>query len=403
MKGKDKTKTELINEMVKLSQKIAKLERAEFKFTKAREAFNKNEKSFRLLYEEAPLPYQSLDRDGNIIEINKAWIDELGYSREEVIGKWFGDFLPPGYHGEFKKNYKRFKAAGEIFGVEVELVKKDRSSIYVIYDGKVAYDEKGNFKRSHCIFRNITEQRRFEEEKEKLQAQLIQSEKMAGIGNLARGIAHEFNNLIQIMSGHAEYAKKSKKPENMEGALDTIISASERITKIVKDIIIFSKSEAPRKEQCEITEVIESALSITKDDLKKSNLVVVKKYKKTPRIAINRMEILQVFLNMITNARDAMLPKGGRLEIVVKQVKDEIEVSFTDTGIGIDKKHLSKVFEPFYTTKGALGGNEKIQGAGLGLSVSYGIVKRHRGMIEVESKVNKGTTFTVKLPVQGGK
>ena len=115
------------------------------------------------------------------------------------------------------------------------------------------------------------------------------------------------------------------------------------------------------------------------------------------------MEILQVFLNMITNARDAMLPKGGRLEIVVKQVKDEIEVSFTDTGIGIDKKHLSKVFEPFYTTKGALGGNEKIQGAGLGLSVSYGIVKRHGGMIEVESKVGKGTTFIVKLPVKGGK
>lgn len=246
-----------------------------------------------------------------------------------------------------------------------------------------------------------TKLERAKEEKERIQAQLIQSEKMAGVCTLADGIAHEFNNLLQIISGHVQFAQKSKHPEDIEEAFNIILKTSDRAAKIVKDLVTFSRQDASEKELCDITELIESVLSLTEDQLKKHNIEVMRKYGGIPQIEVNKAEMQQVFLDMVTNARDAMLPKGGKLEISVKRVKENAELSFTDTGKGIEEKDLRRVFEPFFTTKGAAGGDNKLQGIGLGLSVSYGIVKRHGGTIEVESEKGKGTTFTVKLPVNG--
>ncbi len=250
-------------------------------------------------------------------------------------------------------------------------------------------------------YQDITERKRAEEEKEKLQAQLIQSEKIAGIGTLTSGIAHEFNNLLQIMTGHAEFARRTKKPEDMEEALEIVENTSERVSRIIKDLLTFSRRKPLDRERCNIAELVELVLSMIEEQLKKHNIKVVKEYRKTPSVEVNEGELQQVFLNMITNARDAMTDKGGKLEIKVKKVNDNAEVSFTDTGIGIEEENLGRVFEPFYTTKGAVGEDTRTQGIGLGLSVSYGIVERHGGTIEIASEVGRGTTFTVKLPVKG--
>ena len=153
----------------------------------------------------------------------------------------------------------------------------------------------------------------------------------------------------------------------------------------------------------DIAELIKSVLSLTEEQSKKNNIRAAIKYRRVPKIEVNTGEIQQVFLNIVMNARDAMSPKGGKLEIGIKKVKDNVEISFTDTGIGIEEENLSRVFEPFYTTKGAVGGDTRIQGIGLGLSVSYGIVERHGGTIEVESEVGRGTTFTIRLPVKAEK
>ncbi|MCK4802035.1 PAS domain S-box protein, partial [bacterium] len=233
---------------------------------------------------------------------------------------------------------------------------------------------------------DITERKKMEEEKEKLQAQLVQSAKMAAVGTLASGITHGFSNLLQIMVGHVAFAQRTKKREDMKHALNIILDTSDRAAKIIKDLLTFSKPELSEKELCDITEAIESVLSLAEEQLKKHNIKVVRKYERTPAIEVNKTEMQQVFLVIVINARDAMLPKGGKLEICVKQVKENIEVRFSDTGKGIEKENLSKVFEPFYTTKGTLGGST-VPGIGLGLSVSYGIIQRHRGTIEVNSQV----------------
>lgn len=127
------------------------------------EVFKESEKRYKLLYERAPLGYQSLDSNGHFLEVNQAWLDTLGYTREEVIGKSFGDFLHPDWKDHFKENFPRFKAVGEVLGVEFEMVKKDGSTILVAFNGKIGRDENGEFKQTHCILHDVTSQRRSEE------------------------------------------------------------------------------------------------------------------------------------------------------------------------------------------------------------------------------------------------
>jgi PAS domain S-box-containing protein len=131
---------------------------------KAQEKVRESEARFKLMYEKAPLPYQSLDQNGNFADVNQTWLDALGYRRDEVIGRNFGEFLHPDWVDHFKLNFPRFKAVGEILGVEFEMMKKDGSWILVSFNGRISRDESGAFNRTHCIFQDITERRRIEEE-----------------------------------------------------------------------------------------------------------------------------------------------------------------------------------------------------------------------------------------------
>jgi len=123
---------------------------------------DKTKRNFRLFFDESPIPYQSLDENGNFLDVNPAWCDSLGYSREEVIGKNFAEFLTPGYAEHFKDNFKRFKVAGEIRGVEFQMKCKDGTLIQVSYDGNIGYDESGKFKQTYCMFQDITERKKIE-------------------------------------------------------------------------------------------------------------------------------------------------------------------------------------------------------------------------------------------------
>ena len=358
-----------------------------------------SEERYRNLVEMMSDVIYSLDKEGKITSVNKAIKTMFGFEPEEVIGRNFTEFAIKEAVEKAREDFKQIREGKSITSETTMIDKKGKlhnvesSSTPMIKDGKVV--------GSQGIVRDITDRKQMEKERERLQAQLVQSEKMAGIGTLTSGIAHEFNNLLQIVRGHTEFAQRTKRAKDMEEALDIVLNSSDKAVRIIRDLLAFSREEAPEKELCDITEQIEAVLSLIKEQLEKRNIEVVKKYRKIPKIEANKGEIQQVFLNMVTNARDSMLPKGGKLEIRVKQVKGNVEVSFTDKGEGIEKENLGKVFEPFYTTKGAVGGDNKIQGVGLGLSVSYGIVKRHGGTIEVDSEAGKGTTFTIKLPLKG--
>ncbi|HEY3346047.1 MAG TPA: response regulator, partial [Nitrospirota bacterium] len=121
-----------------------------------------SEQRFRILYERVPVGYQSLDENGCFIEVNQAWLDILGYTRDQVIGRWFGDFMPPASAEMVKINFPRFKAAGEVHGVEFDMVRSDGAIIHAVFEGRIGYDEKGNFKQTHCVLSDITGRKNYE-------------------------------------------------------------------------------------------------------------------------------------------------------------------------------------------------------------------------------------------------
>ena len=242
------------------------------------------------------------------------------------------------------------------------------------------------------------------------QSQLIQVEKMAAVGQLAAGVAHELNNPLGGILGYSQFAleKINQKPLCQFSAEDNnsflqYLTDIEKQTKKCRTIIqsLLKFSRASHREEFElinINQVLKETFVFTQHQIVKNKVNLVQELTEPlPQIAGNPSQLQQVFTNLILNAVQAMT-EGGTLRVKSKMRKDspEIEVSFADTGIGIAEENLNKIFEPFFTTK-------KVgEGTGLGLSVSYGLIKDHGGEIQVESQKNQGTTFIMILPIHPG-
>jgi signal transduction histidine kinase/FixJ family two-component response regulator len=231
-------------------------------------------------------------------------------------------------------------------------------------------------------------------ELEEAQAQLVQSEKLASIGQLAAGVAHELNNPISVMLGFAQaILRKLPQDDPLRKPLSTIEREGLRCKGIIQNLLDFARRSRPSLQPVDINQVLEASCVLIEHQMSLDNIVVTKGYAPNlPQVLADPNQLQQVFVNIIQNAYQAM-PEGGTLRLVTRALGDEVQIIFSDTGVGIPPENLKRIFDPFFTTK------EVGQGTGLGLSVSYGIVEQHGGTIEVESKVGAGTTFIVKLPI----
>ena len=234
-------------------------------------------------------------------------------------------------------------------------------------------------------------------EEQRLQEQLIQSEKLAGVGVLASGVAHEINNPLSGVIGMAEVAMEEENLPEIKGYLKDILNCGMRISEIVKGLRTYSRI-AKQEEQglVDINEVLEESLKMVRLATKTTSIEVVKNFQSVDKIEANAGEVQQVFTNLITNAFQAMDGKGGILTLSTRSLKDSVEIKVTDNGLGIPQKYINKIFDPFFTTK-------KIgEGTGLGLNIVYRIVTKYEGTLDVESKEEIGTTFTIKFPIRRG-
>jgi signal transduction histidine kinase len=231
------------------------------------------------------------------------------------------------------------------------------------------------------------------------QAELITSSRLASIGTLAAGVAHEFNNLLAGMHGYAELAQGGTQPDKDE-ALEIIRRTCLRGVQITRSLLTFARQGDGQREMARIDEIADSALQLISRDLAKHNVTVVRDYRARTVIWADAGQIIQVVLNLLTNARDAMQP-GGTITITIHDRDNWIELAVADTGSGIPAAIRDRIFEPFVTTKGPLGGST-VAGNGLGLSVSYGIVRDHGGQLLVESAEGQGSCFTLCLPHSQG-
>ncbi len=235
------------------------------------------------------------------------------------------------------------------------------------------------------------------EELKKIQAQLMKSEKLASLGRLASGVAHEINSpLTGILTFSHLLMRKLKDNPELQKELELIVRETTRVSTIVRGLLDFARERKPQKRPCYLNELITHTLSLVERQAAFQNIKIAKNLdQQLPVLLVDANQIQQVFMNILLNAADAM-PDGGSLQVTTlyQPGDDDVQIIFTDTGCGIPPENLDKIFDPFFTTKA-----DK-KGTGLGLAVSYGIIERHRGHIEVQSEVGQGTTFIIKLPVQ---
>lgn len=237
-------------------------------------------------------------------------------------------------------------------------------------------------------------------ELEQLQRGLVQSERMAAIGQVARGIGHEFGNILLRVMGKTDLALREQDPAKIHEHLKTVMRASERAAVIVRNLQSFSKAE-PSLKRGRVDAAVEEALGLISHEYAKSGIQLIRDVKPTPEVQLDSGALIQVFLNLLVNAIHAMASGDGQAKMTVSvgsmpdpsplRLGDGVFISFRDTGTGIAPEHLSRIFDFAFTTKGN-------SGSGLGLSVSRGIVEAHGGSLTVQTEVGKGTQFTVWLP-----
>lgn len=330
-----------------------------------------------------------IDESEKFIAWNSGAEKIFGYSEVEVIGQPATLLLPPEqqYSDELERIISEVKDTGFIKIIETERMTKTDNLVSVKLSVTKLRSTDGDYRGRSVIIKDFTEVKQ-------LQQQVDQSEKLAVIGQLAAGIAHEIGNPLASISSLVQVLQRKAKDDFFYEQLADIKENIDRISKIVRELVDFSRPPSQEKSLTELTDVIKTAIGIVKYDKRVKDV----KFRTDliddlPMINVVPDQLLQVFVNIMINALDAIKGKGS---ISVKSKFDEQNVFFeiTDDGCGMTEEVKDKIFDPFYTTK------DVGKGTGLGLSVSYGIIRRAKGIIKVKSKLNEGSTFTIKLPIE---
>lgn len=300
------------------------------------------------------------------------------------IGKPLLDCHPPSSHSKLLKMMEDFKEGR--LNLAKHPVMKDRSKVYENTYMAVR-DEKGEFLGIVLVSRDITH--RIE-----LERQLVQQEKMAGIGQMAAGIAHALNTPLGTIWGYAQMLEEGMEDNGALTDIKAIKEQAERCKKIVQDLLDFSRRPSGIKTLEDINHLVKKCLSLRELDLGVKGIEVSSHLDDNSFMAMLEPKLFQeAIFNLINNSVDAM-PEGGQIKIwtQLSKGKDLIEIRIKDTGLGIKKEYLSRIFDPFFTTK------EVGRGTGLGLPITQRIIQEHGGTIEVESQEGMGTTVILRLP-----
>jgi signal transduction histidine kinase len=237
-------------------------------------------------------------------------------------------------------------------------------------------------------------------ETEQLRQQLLQAQKLSSVGAIASSVAHEFNNILTTIINYARLGLRNPQDEaSRTQALEKILKGSQRAATVIASMLGFARNGSNQRQDTDLAALVEELLVLTEKDLSKHRIHVDKRFHGRPRALVVPSQIEQVLLNLIINARQAM-PRGGHLRLEVRENVEQalVEIKVGDTGSGIPPERLRMIFEPFFTTKEP--DSDGHGGTGLGLSVCRQIIEQHQGRIRVESLVGKGSTFTLKLPIQ---
>jgi len=320
---------------------------------------------------------------GGIVESWNTRMEQLfGVTRQEAVGRQLGSLLPQELAAEITTRGDQ----EQITGIYKQRVHHQGKLLTLNVSITPLVSKSGERIGRLLLFDDVTQRERLEE-------QMTQTEKLTSLGLLAAGVAHEVNTPLAVISNYIQMlAKQMPEGDPKQTIIDKIVKQTFRASEIVNNLLNFSRTGGTELIDVDVNRVVEETLSLVSHPLKTSQIQVVKHLGETlPPVRGSANKLQQVFLNLFLNARDAM-PGGGMLEVRTGAHNGSVEIEVADTGAGIPREHIHRIFDPFFTTKS--GG----RGTGLGLSVSYGIIREHKGKIDVRSTPGKGTSFHVEFP-----
>jgi two-component system, NtrC family, sensor kinase len=323
---------------------------------------------------------------GGIVESWNTRMEQLfGVSRQEAVGHRLRALLPEGLASEIAAR----KDDDQISGIYKHRLLHRGKWLTLNVSITPLVSKSGERIGRLLLFDDVTQ-------RERMQEQMTQTEKLTSLGLLAAGVAHEVNTPLAVISNYIQMlAKQMPEGDPRQAIIEKIVKQTFRASEIVNNLLNFSRTGAAELADIDVNRVVEETLSLVAHPLKTSHIRIVKQLGDgLPTVRGSANKLQQVFLNLFLNARDAM-PTGGMLEIRTSAHNGSVEIEVADTGAGIPREHINRIFDPFFTTK--TGG----RGTGLGLSVSYGIIKEHAGKIDVRSTLGKGTSFHVEFPAVG--
>jgi PAS domain S-box-containing protein len=349
----------------------------------------------------------AINEQGIVSLINKKGCAVLGYEEDEIIGKnWFDLCVPEDVREERKKIFNKVMAGKqeEVEDYENIIITKSGEERIIAWHNTTLIDENGHIFGTLSSGEDITKRKQTEEE-------LIQSEKMVSLGQLAASVVHEVNNplagiMVYVKLLQKKFKENKIQSESTEKQLQKMEQELDRTSRIIRNLLAFARQSEASMSPIDVNKAVDAALFLVGNQINLENIHLDKNFDPDlPKALGDFDKIQQVLLNIILNATQAM-PDGGILTIATSAAKnvkigdtwkDAVRIDIQDTGIGIPKENLKKLFTPFFTTK------EKGKGVGLGLSVVHGIIGKHKGKIDVESEINVGTTFSIYLEAMNGK
>ncbi len=362
---------------------------------RAEEALRESEERYRSVFSEARDGITIVDMEtGSIADCNPEFEKQTGRTLKQLKKMKIWEIITPEKASAAKKKFIEIQRSGTGGSADLEIQKPNGELVFIEFRSKRLGIQGGKYTQS--ISRDITERKKADEERIAIEQKAQVSSRLASVGEMAAGIAHEINNPLTGVIGFAHLLSKRDIPEDMRDDVEIISESAKRVSDIVKRMLTFARPQKGRRECIDIKQLVETTLALRAYELETNNIEVTTMLDPDlPLTLADGGQLQQVFLNMIINAETEMKLAHGRGKLSVKAEKtgNTILISFKDDGPGITEENMAKLFNPFFTTR------EVGQGTGLGLSVCHGIIKEHNGQIYAESELGKGATFIVELPI----